>query len=284
MIDPRGYATSFSYDAAGRKRTETDPLGRVTTFSYDAVGNLARRVNARGQVVTYTYSANRELTGEQYPAGRRQTYTYDDAGNRTRIADATGVTTLAYDTRNLLESLTNPDGQTVTYRYNALRQRTGMGVRLISPQHVLHFLEQVGLHDRRMFARIRLVLVDDLADVLAIGQVFVGGAPFPWLAAKVLSCLCAIPLGDDALSVQGLGHLAAGVQFQKQLEHPPHQLGLGAIDDVSLVDDVQAKYRLPADVFAQTCRRELLVADPFADDLALELRKRQQNVQRDPRQ
>jgi YD repeat-containing protein len=43
-----------------------------------------------------------------------------------RIADATGVTTLTYDTRNLLESLTNPDGQTVTYRYNALRQRTGM--------------------------------------------------------------------------------------------------------------------------------------------------------------
>ncbi len=82
----------------------------------------------------------------------------------------------------------------------------------------------------------------------------------------------ALPLGDDALGVQGLGHLAAGVQFQKQLEHPPHQLGLGAIDDVSLVHNVEAQYRLPADVLGQPGGCQLVVPDPFTDDLPLELR------------
>ena len=38
--------TSYTYDAANRKVTETDPLGRVVTFSYDGVGNVIRRVNA----------------------------------------------------------------------------------------------------------------------------------------------------------------------------------------------------------------------------------------------
>ena len=74
-------------------------------------------------------------------------------------------------------------------------------------------------------------------------------------------------LVDEALGVQGFGHLATGLEFQKELKDVPHQGGLTAVDGVLLVHDVQAQHRLPADVFAQTCRREVLVADPFADDL-----------------
>ncbi len=105
---------------------ETDPLGYTTTFAYDAVGNRIRRVNARGQCVTYSYNANGELVGEQYPDGHTHAYDYDLAGNRTSLSDATGATTFAYDSRNLVTSVTDPDGKTVSYTYDALRRRAMM--------------------------------------------------------------------------------------------------------------------------------------------------------------
>ena len=52
QVEPRGnvvganpddYATTFTYDAAGRVLTETDPLNHVTTHVYDAVGNESAR-------------------------------------------------------------------------------------------------------------------------------------------------------------------------------------------------------------------------------------------------
>ncbi len=46
-------------------------------------------------------------------------------GWRYSYTDAEGVTTLVYANRNLLEAMTNPDSQSVTNSYDALRPRSG---------------------------------------------------------------------------------------------------------------------------------------------------------------
>ena len=72
QIEPRGnvgggvvpddYATTFTYDAAGRMLTETDPLGHVTTHTYDAVGNELTVTDPNGKVNTSTYDARNRLS------------------------------------------------------------------------------------------------------------------------------------------------------------------------------------------------------------------------------
>ncbi len=52
------YATRYTYDAVGRKTSETDSLGFKTVFYYDQVGNLVFRVrinNGLGEVEAYKY-------------------------------------------------------------------------------------------------------------------------------------------------------------------------------------------------------------------------------------
>jgi RHS repeat-associated protein len=128
-VEPRGnvtsanpdhYRTSFTYDAAGRVKTEArpDPDGAgpktpsVTTNDYDAVGNLRWVRDANGRQATYTHdAAGRILTvAGPPPAGGLTTYTYDDAGHvLTRKDDNNHTTTFAYDNAGRLLSETSPD-------------------------------------------------------------------------------------------------------------------------------------------------------------------------------
>ena len=57
------------------------------------------------------------------------TYTYDAQGNLITATDATGVTTLTYDAGDRLTSVTYPDGQSLTYTYDAVGLRTQMVVK-----------------------------------------------------------------------------------------------------------------------------------------------------------
>jgi YD repeat-containing protein len=92
------------------------------------------------------------------------------------------VTTLAYDTRNLLESVTNPDGQTVTYRYNALRQRTGDGDRAardVFLQDASHSSPLAGGCQGHLIR----ALYDVPSNVLQVGPRQRAGAAWVWSAS-----------------------------------------------------------------------------------------------------
>ena len=98
--------TSYAYDAAGRKTSETVSGGgvsRTTTYAYDAQGRLY------------------QVTGPRADVAETTTYTYDAGGNVASVTNALGQVTryTAYDANGKLLAATYPNGTTAAYSYDA---------------------------------------------------------------------------------------------------------------------------------------------------------------------
>lgn len=134
---PDGRTRTATYDQLNRTVTTSDPLGNTFFYDFDPRGNQARRVDARGIVTEYAYDLRNALVALNYPAnpGNNANYAYDLSGLRTKMVDASGTTTYAYDDlgRVTSESVPNLGGSTVggewiraagslSYTYNAASQ------------------------------------------------------------------------------------------------------------------------------------------------------------------
>jgi RHS repeat-associated protein len=124
---------SYTYDAAGNRKTKTNYLDGVTSnygydllyeltqvtqgssttesYTYDAVGN---RLSSLG-VPNYNYNASNELT-----SNTSGSYTYDANGNT--FSDAQGRS-FTWDFENRLVQATNPGVGTTTFRYDPFGRR-----------------------------------------------------------------------------------------------------------------------------------------------------------------
>jgi RHS repeat-associated protein len=114
--------TSYSYDAAGRKASQTDPDGNTTTYGYDADGNQTSLTDAMGRITTWVFDADDRITGITYSDGLTPdvSYAYDAAGRRTSMVDGTGTSSYAYDSAGQLTSVTDGAGDVVGYGYDGL--------------------------------------------------------------------------------------------------------------------------------------------------------------------
>ncbi|WP_166665506.1 polymorphic toxin-type HINT domain-containing protein [Kribbella caucasensis] len=127
ITTPTGLSTSFTYDAVGRKISQTQvsdsqPAGVTTTFTYDTASRLS---TTTGPVTTD------KVTGAKHQ--QKVTLTYDDDGNlvtqETVDLQAGGEprrTTYSFDDRNRLERQTDAAGNEVSYEYDAFGNRTAM--------------------------------------------------------------------------------------------------------------------------------------------------------------
>lgn len=143
--EPASYTTTYQYDALGTLTKSTDPLGHITQRAYDAMGNLVQVTDANGNVTQYTYDLANELTQTTRPdgsivktdynpdgmvldqidgAGHKTAYGYDPLGHVTSVADPLNrVTSYQYFNGNLAY-MTNPDGGSTAYNYDANNQLT----------------------------------------------------------------------------------------------------------------------------------------------------------------
>lgn len=139
--DRRGNDWTQSFDALNRLSGRINPTGGSWQYAYDAAGNLTTHTDAKGQATTKTYDALNRLTGETFADSSTATYTYDPNGNLLTAVDASSDYTFIYDalnrqtqyTDNLLTksvlygvdaesrltSKTGPEGDVVTYVYDA---------------------------------------------------------------------------------------------------------------------------------------------------------------------
>ena len=134
LVDPRGnvqgaipddYASTFTYDAAGRLLTETDALGHTTTHAYDKVGNQTSVTDANNHATTYAYDPQNRLTSITAPDNGVTQFTYDGSGNElTRVDAKNHTTTYTFDLAGRQTSMTSPTGQRWTYAYDANGNQT----------------------------------------------------------------------------------------------------------------------------------------------------------------
>lgn len=108
------HITTTQYDGAGRVYVVTDPTNAATTTTYDHAGRIQTLKNALNRTTTYYYDAAGRKVRVQAPTTGTQTHTtyyfYDAGGNKiveadprsTSPTDNTYAVTFAYDAANQL--------------------------------------------------------------------------------------------------------------------------------------------------------------------------------------
>jgi RHS repeat-associated protein len=114
VTDPRNIATTYTPDGLGQVKTLASPDSGTAGYTYDANGNLLTKTDARGKLTTYTYDALNRLKSITYTSGTPSTLEYDGgaspypaaAGELTKVTDASGSITYAYDSAGRLTTKT----------------------------------------------------------------------------------------------------------------------------------------------------------------------------------
>jgi RHS repeat-associated protein len=120
VVQADGSTVEYAYDAKSRLTVEIykDAGGNVRRqlgYTYDAVGNrLAVTDSLTNSTVNYTYNGNDQMTSDG-----AHTFAYDANGNTISKTISTSTTRYAYDARERLTQVTQPDNSTLTYGYDA---------------------------------------------------------------------------------------------------------------------------------------------------------------------
>ena len=148
LTDPRGHASTPSFDAQGRIISQVDVVGANTytaSYSYDGYGNRSSVTDRRGNRTDFTHDSRGNLTERREAQLDPQTprfttlYQYDAKNNLTQLTDATGaITTHSYDptTNVLLSSTSQIDASTVAttkYEYGDTLN-PGLVTRIVAPR------------------------------------------------------------------------------------------------------------------------------------------------------
>jgi RHS repeat-associated protein len=103
VTDVAGQTTTKTYNARGQILTTTDPLGEITTFSYDTNGYLL------------------SVMGPLQDTNDVTSFSYDSFGRQRTMTDTEGYTfTFDYDAMDRITQKTYPDGTYDQFVYNRL--------------------------------------------------------------------------------------------------------------------------------------------------------------------
>nr|WP_295770559.1 RHS repeat-associated core domain-containing protein [Rhodoferax sp.] len=122
-----GEASSYGYDAQGRRTVEANALGQATRYTFDANGNqltrtVTKTINGNQQTLTTTstFDAENRMVSETDPLGATRTMVYNSAGKLTSQTNALGQrTSYTYDANARLTGTSYPDGTSESTTYDA---------------------------------------------------------------------------------------------------------------------------------------------------------------------
>ncbi len=129
VTDPAG-TTRFGYDGLGRRTGVTDATNRRTTTTYDALGDVTATMDyGTGGTALRTLTAEFDADGDRTAVidpqtKARTTYTYDALGRLTQqvepVSDTKSITTaFGYDAAGNRTRLTDGRGNTTVYTFNS---------------------------------------------------------------------------------------------------------------------------------------------------------------------
>src|SRR5437773_2661721 len=133
-----------------------------------------------------------------------------------------------------------------------------------------------------MLSGIALALVRNLTDIDRVRQQAVNVAARQGFAAALIAVRGRRRFCSEPEAIDLLFDPAHAAELAIKREDMAHGLGLSGIDDQRALARVIAQRHIAAHPHALLLRGGDLVADPFAGDLTLELRKGQQHIERQP--
>lgn len=119
---------SFAYNAAGQLLSVTGPrTNQVTTFVYDAQGNLTKATQPSGLMTTMgAYDGDGRARSLTLPSSAAVALTYDANGRPLTYTVDGEATALTYFPTGLLKTAATPDGETLTFGYDAAQRLTSV--------------------------------------------------------------------------------------------------------------------------------------------------------------
>ncbi len=133
LVYPDGVAASYTWNEDGRLSTIQDQTG-ITRYQYDQGGRPTARTLPNGVTSNYEYDAAGRLVSIEHrgPDGGLLMdfrYEYNAVNNRTQVTRteanaALQVTRYEYDALDRLTRVSYPDGEVVSYQYDAVGNRT----------------------------------------------------------------------------------------------------------------------------------------------------------------
>ncbi|MHC4943554.1 MAG: RHS repeat-associated core domain-containing protein [Planctomycetota bacterium] len=122
-----GEGNTYHYYYSGARTEEENPLGDSMAWYFDGSGRKLVEIDALGHETLYEYDGYGRLVLETFSEENRTAYEYDQNHNNTRITrhpkPGSGEPPIAYvytfeATHNLVETQTDPLGNTTTYTYD----------------------------------------------------------------------------------------------------------------------------------------------------------------------
>lgn len=151
----------------------------------------------------------------------------------------------------------------------------------IADEFPLDHLPEVGIDDRFVLAGIDLALVSNFAPVDRVLQQGIESAAREPVSTRQDATGTLAPLADNADPVEFVAEQPDRSEFRIAPEDHAHRLGFGVIDDQLAVLNVIAERDIATHPHALSLGGGNFVTDTLTGDLTLELRKREQHVERE---
>ncbi|MGH2454912.1 MAG: LamG-like jellyroll fold domain-containing protein [Candidatus Limnocylindria bacterium] len=124
---PPSRSVSYEYDPSGRLATVTDTLDGVWRYAYDAADRLTSITDPNNHaLVTNTYGADGRISSQTNAVDQTGTFGWDPATQTSTYTDARGGVWIDVYDGNVLQSTTDPLGNTTSYAYDAAFNRTAI--------------------------------------------------------------------------------------------------------------------------------------------------------------
>jgi RHS repeat-associated protein len=123
LVDPSAGTIYYTYNGFGELTEQKNARNQTTSISYNSDGTIHERVTPEG-TTTYTYNSNKQLTGISSPGNINRSYQYDSKGRQTDVKESIAgtssfSTSLTYDDKGRISTITHPSGTMETNTYNA---------------------------------------------------------------------------------------------------------------------------------------------------------------------
>jgi RHS repeat-associated protein len=128
--DQNGNSVAYGYDTLGRINKVTltsNGVAAVTSYGYDEAGNKTSQTDAQGRITKWAYDNANRVVGRTLPNGETESWQYDQAGNRIAHTDFAGKkTSYTVDANGRTLFVIDANGNTVGYLYSASGQVAGI--------------------------------------------------------------------------------------------------------------------------------------------------------------